>query len=37
MKYHKNLSDESDTVSCGRSDGHDEANTHFSQLFGEHS
>jgi len=32
IKFHENPSSESRVVPCGRMDGHDETNSHFSQL-----
>jgi hypothetical protein len=33
IKFHRNLSSGSRAVSCGQTDGHDEANSPFSQLY----
>jgi hypothetical protein len=33
IKFHENWSSESRVVSCGRTDGHDEANNHFSKPY----
>jgi len=33
IKFHENPSSGSRTVPCGRTDGHDETNSHFSQFY----